>query len=110
MTETVRSYIELKVWQKGIELVKMVYRLTQSCPKSETYGLASQMQRVALSIPSNIAEGQGRQYTGEFRQFLHIALDLPLNLIHSLSLPLNLVMLPLKTRNRFSISSLKFEK
>jgi len=74
MTETVRSYRELKVWQKGIELVKMVYRLTQSFPKSEIYGLASQMQRAAVSISSNIAEGQGRQHTGEFRQFLHIAI------------------------------------
>jgi len=74
MTETVRSYRELKVWQKGIELVKMVYVLTQSFPKPEVYGLASQMQRAAVSIPSNIAEGQGRQHTKEFRQFLHIAL------------------------------------
>ena len=74
MTETVRSYRELKVWQKGIELVKLVYGLTQGFPKSETYGLSSQMQRAAVSIPSNIAEGQGRQHTGEFRQFLHVAL------------------------------------
>ena len=74
MTETVRSYRELKVWQKGIELVKSVYGLTQDFPKSETYALASQMQRAAVSIPSNIAEGQGRQHTGEFRQFLHIAI------------------------------------
>lgn len=74
MTETVRSYRELKVWQKGIELVKMIYELSRSFPKSETFGLASQMQRAAVSIPSNIAEGQGRQHTGEFRQFLHIAI------------------------------------
>jgi four helix bundle protein len=74
MTETVRSYRELKVWQKGIELVRMVYGLTQPFPKSEMYGLASQMQRAAVSIPSNIAEGQGRQHTKEFRQFLYIAL------------------------------------
>jgi len=74
MTETVRSYRELKVWQKGIELVKKVYVFTQNFPKSETYGLAGQMQRAAVSIPSNIAEGQGRQHTGEFRQFLHIAI------------------------------------
>ncbi|MBI5934372.1 MAG: four helix bundle protein [Chloroflexi bacterium] len=74
MTETVRSYRELKVWQKGIELVKLVYGLTQGFPKSEIYGLASQMQRAAVSVPSNIAEGQGRQHTGEFRQFLYIAL------------------------------------
>jgi hypothetical protein len=58
MTETVRSYRELKVWQKGIELVKMIYELSRSFPKSETFGLASQMQRAAVSIPSNIAEGQ----------------------------------------------------
>lgn len=74
MTETVRSYRELKVWQKGIELVKIIYGLTQSFPKSEMYGLASQMQRAAISIPSNIAEGQARQHTGEFRQFIHIAI------------------------------------
>ena len=74
MTETVRSYRELKVWQKGIDLVKMVYSLTRSFPKSEIYGLTNQMQRSAVSIPSNIAEGQGRQHTAEFRQFLHVAL------------------------------------
>jgi four helix bundle protein len=74
MTETVRSYRELKVWQKGIELVKKVYIITHGFPRSELYGLASQMQRAAVSIPSNIAEGQGRQHTGEFRQFLHIAI------------------------------------
>lgn len=60
MTETVRSYKELKVWQKGIEVTKLVYALTDKFPKSETYGLASQMQRAAVSIPSNIAAGQAR--------------------------------------------------
>jgi len=74
MTETVRNYRELKVWQKGIQLVKMVYILTRKFPKYETYGLSSQMQRSAVSVPSNTAEGQARQHTGEFRQFLHIAL------------------------------------
>jgi four helix bundle protein len=74
VTETVQSYRDLIVWKKGIELVKMVYVLTGRFPKSETYGLASQMQRAAVSIPSNIAEGQGRKHTGEFRQFLHVAL------------------------------------
>ena len=74
MTETVRSYKELKVWQKGIEVVKLVYAITDKFPKSEMYGLASQMQRASVSIPSNIAEGQARQHTKEFRQFLHTAL------------------------------------
>lgn len=74
MTGEVRSYRDLKVWLKGIELVKEVYALTRKFPKIETYGLADQLQRSAVSIPSNIAEGQGRQHTGEFRQFLHMAL------------------------------------
>lgn len=74
MTETVRSYKELMIWQKGIEVVKLVYSITKKFPKSETYGLTSQMQRAAVSIPSNIAEGQARQHTGEFRQFLYTAL------------------------------------
>jgi four helix bundle protein len=74
MTETVRSYRDLIVWKKGIELVKMIYALTARFPKSEVYGLASQMQRAAVSIPSNIAEGQARQHPAEFRQFLHVAI------------------------------------
>ena len=71
---SVRSYRELQVWQKGIELVKEVYRFTSKFPKSETYGLTSQIQRSAVSVPSNIAEGQARQHTGEFRQFVYVAL------------------------------------
>lgn len=74
MTETVRSYKELRIWQKGIQVVKKIYLLTKEFPKAETYGLASQMQRAAVSIASNIAEGQARQHPGEFRQFLHTAL------------------------------------
>jgi len=71
---SVRSYRELQIWQKGIELVKEVYRFTKNFPKSEIYGLTSQIQRSAVSVPSNIAEGQARQHTGEFRQFIYIAL------------------------------------
>ena len=74
MTTGVRSYRDLKVWQKGIELSKIAYALTRKFPKYETYGLADQLRRSAVSVPSNIAEGQARQHTGEFRQFLHIAL------------------------------------
>ncbi len=74
MTTGVRSYRDLKIWQKGIELAKMVYALTRKFPKYETYGLADQLRRSAVSVPSNIAEGQARQHTGEFRQFLYMAL------------------------------------
>jgi four helix bundle protein len=66
----VQSYRELVVWKKSMELVLNVYRCTQAFPKSETYGLTSQLRRAAVSIPSNIAEGQARLSTGEFKQFL----------------------------------------
>jgi four helix bundle protein len=70
----INSYRDLKIWQKGIELVKAVYALTRSFPKHETYALADQLRRSSVSVPSNIAEGQARQHTGEFRHFLYIAL------------------------------------
>jgi four helix bundle protein len=58
------------VWKKSMALVLDVYRSTQAFPKTETYGLVSQLRRAAVSIPSNIAEGQARLSTGEFKQFL----------------------------------------
>ena len=66
-------YKQLIVWQKSIELVNEIYVLTRQLPKSETYGLSSQMQRAAVSIPANIAEGQTRNHLGEYIQFLGIA-------------------------------------
>lgn len=65
-----QSYRDLIVWQKGIELCTQVYQVCTRFPKSELYGLADQMKRAAVSIPSDIAEGQARQYMGEFRHFL----------------------------------------
>jgi four helix bundle protein len=56
----VRHYKELIVWQRAMQLVKSVYRLTRTFPPDERYGLALQMRRAAVSVPSNIAEGQGR--------------------------------------------------
>jgi four helix bundle protein len=64
----VQSYRELIAWQKAMDFTAEVYRVTRSFPKEELYGVTSQLRRA--SIPSNIAEGQGRQSTGEFRQFL----------------------------------------
>jgi len=69
----VKSYKELEVWQKAVELVVMIYRHTKVFPKEEIYGLTSQMRRAAVSVPSNIAEGQGRRSTGEFLNHLSIA-------------------------------------
>ena len=66
----VRSYRDLVAWQKSMHFVIEIYRCTQCFPKAETYGLVSQLRRASVSIPSNIAEGQARLSTGEFRQFL----------------------------------------
>ena len=68
-----KSYKELIVWQKSIYLVKVVYVITKQFPKSELYILVSQMQRSAISIPSNIAEGWARNHKLEFARFLSIA-------------------------------------
>lgn len=68
-----KTYKDLIVWQKGIELVISVYELTDRFPKSEQYGLSSQMQRAAVSIPSNIAEGRMRMSEKEFKRYLLIA-------------------------------------
>jgi four helix bundle protein len=65
-----QSYKDLIVWQKGIALAKIIYRLTQNFPPEEKFGLVGQMRRSAVSIPSNIAEGQARHTTGEFIQFI----------------------------------------
>jgi len=68
-----KSFKDLDVWNKGIEFVAEIYKLTSRFPKDELYGLVSQMRRAAVSIPSNIAEGQGRRNAKEFIQFLYIA-------------------------------------
>ncbi len=69
-----RNYRELIVWQEAIKIAKAVYQLTGKFPKQETYALADQIRRAAVSVPSNIAEGQARKSPGDFRRFLHIAL------------------------------------
>ena len=68
------SYRDLIVWQKAMELTKQVYQMTISFPQDEVYGLTSQIRRCAVSIPSNIAEGRGRNSDKEFIRFLNIAL------------------------------------
>ena len=68
-----KHYKDLLVWQKAIALVTQVYVVTRTFPREELYGLTSQIRRAAVSVPSNIAEGQARLSPGEFRQFLGIA-------------------------------------
>ncbi|MGL5873543.1 MAG: four helix bundle protein [Xenococcaceae cyanobacterium] len=68
------SYKEQFIWQRGIKLAINCYKLTDHFPKSEIYGLTNQIRRSSVSVPSNIAEGYGRQYKKEYINFLHIAL------------------------------------
>jgi len=68
-----KSYKELIVWQKGISLTKEIYQISEQFPEKEKYALANQMQRAAVSVPSNIAEGWGRGTTKEYIHFLYIA-------------------------------------
>ncbi len=64
---------DLKIWDKAMEVAKMVYELSACFPQEERYGLTSQIRRSAVSVPSNIAEGAGRNTNGEFKNFLGIA-------------------------------------
>ena len=70
MEKKTQNFKDLVVWQKAIALAKETYRLTATFPGEEKFGLISQMRRAAVSIPSNIAEGQARHTTGEFIQFI----------------------------------------
>ena len=69
----VQSFRDLQVWQRAMQLSVAIYRLTQGFPREEIYGMSSQMRRSAVSVPSNIAEGYGRNGAGEYRHFLGIA-------------------------------------
>jgi four helix bundle protein len=69
----IKSYKELLIWQKGIKIVVLVYKLTRDFPKEEIYALTSQLKRASVSVPSNIAEGFGRQTDKSFNHFLNIA-------------------------------------
>lgn len=74
MVMAIHSFRDLAVWQRSVDLSVAVYRITRSYPKSETYGLSSQTQRAAVSIPANIAEGHGRESTKEFLHHLSYSL------------------------------------
>ncbi len=74
MVDKIRNFRDLDIWKKGIEIVNDVYKAVANFPKQEIYGLASQMQRCSISIPSNIAEGFNRFHNKEYKQFLYIAL------------------------------------
>ena len=86
----IKTYRDLLVWQKSMRLVTAVYRCTGQFPKSEVYGLTPQLQRCAVSIPSNIAEGYGRRSTGDYLRFLQIAMGSVFELQIQLEIACNL--------------------
>lgn len=92
--EKIRSYRDLRVWQTSVELVTEVYALTKRLPPSESHGLAMQLQRAAVSIPANIAEGHGRQHIGDYLRHLSIATGSLTELETHLLLAERLALLP----------------
>jgi four helix bundle protein len=66
----IRDYKDLRVWQKAMELAERIYDVTRQFPSEEKFGIVSQMRRASVSVPSNLAEGQARNTTGEFVQFI----------------------------------------
>lgn len=74
MEDKIRNFKDLKIWQRGVELVKLIYQITSNFPSVEKYGIVSQMRRAVVSVPSNIAEGFMRRHNKEYKQFLYIAL------------------------------------
>lgn len=69
-----KTHMDLEVWKNSVELVVMIYKITKKFPKDELYGIVSQIRRAAVSIPSNISEGAGRNHDREFIQFLYVSM------------------------------------
>jgi four helix bundle protein len=89
----INTYRDLIVWQKAMSLVTSIYGKTTTFPKHELYGLTSQIRRCSISIPSNIAEGYGRNSTGDYIRFLQIALGSLYELQTQTEISFNLVYL-----------------
>ncbi len=87
------TFRDLKIWQKSMDLVTNIYQKTEGFPDSEKYGLVSQIRRSAVSIPSNIAEGYGRNSNGDFERFLNISMGSLFELQTQIQIALNLTYL-----------------
>jgi four helix bundle protein len=105
-----RSFRELKVWEKSHQLTLLVYRETATFPKEESYGLTSQIRRACSSIPANIAEGSGRQSNKDFSRFLQIAFGSACELEYHLLLAYDLKMLNLENYKQLENLLLEVKK
>ncbi len=95
----INSFRDLQIWQRGITLVERIYQATGSFPREERYGLTSQIRRSAVSIPSNIAEGFGRGFKNEYKQFLFVTIGSASELITQLTISDRLEYLSNKDAN-----------
>ncbi len=105
-----KSYRDLIVWQKAMQLVTQVYLITKSLPKEELYGLMPQIRRSCISIPSNIAEGYGRNSTKDYLRFLQISSGSLYELQTQLEICLNLEYLSKKEFNEIYEQSREIER
>jgi four helix bundle protein len=105
-----QSYKDLIVWQKAMQLVTEIYRITEGFPREEIYGLISQLRRAAVSVPCNIAEGQGRLTKGEFQQFLGYARGSLLELETLIHVATNLNYLDTAQSNKLLCQSVEVGK
>jgi len=105
-----KTYRDLLVWQKSMVLVTEIYRLSKSFPRDETYGLTSQMRRCAVSVPSNLAEGYGRNSTSDYIRFLYIATGSLYELQTQIEIALNLQYLNKTDFDKLYESSREIER
>jgi len=106
----IKTYRDLIIWQKSLALVTEIYKITKIFPKDETYGLTAQMRRCAVSIPSNIAEGYGRNSSSDYVRFLRITMGSLYELQTQLEISLNLKYLGTKDFRKFYEPSREVER
>jgi len=106
----IKTYRDLVVWQKSMTLVTEIYKITKIFPKDEIYGLVTQMRRCAISIPSNIAEGYGRNSTNDYIRFLRISIGSLNELQTQLEISHNLNYFEEKDFRKFYESSREVER
>ncbi len=106
----IKTYRDLQVWQKSMTLVTETYKISKGFPKDEVYGLTSQMRRSAISIPSNMAEGYGRNSTNDYLRFLRIATGSLYELQTQIEISMNLYYLNRDEFDKLSELSREIER
>ena len=105
-----KSYRDLIVWQKSVTMVALIYKLISKFPDEEKYGLTSQIKRSSVSVPSNIAEGYGRNYTKDYARFLQIARGSLFEMQTQFQIALNLDFIQEKDLDEIKSLSVEIEK